>query len=114
MNSKNVVSQCLSISSMNIDAPKTGVITASILSVSSSEIVINGNKTLLFLSPGIAKVLRVISKFVNDIVVLTPAKITATINKSWLPTLVNLTSEENGVINAQPAVTDSRSEHFDA
>jgi hypothetical protein len=44
--------------------------------------VINGNKTLLFRSPGIAKVRLVINKFVKETVVLTPAKITATINKS--------------------------------
>jgi hypothetical protein len=45
-------------------------------------------------------------------VVLTPAKITATINKSWLPTLVNLVLQEKGVINAHPAVTAVLSEHF--
>jgi hypothetical protein len=55
---------------------------ANILKVNNIEIVIKGNKTLLFLKPGIANVLLVINKFVKDIVVLTPAKITATINKS--------------------------------
>jgi len=74
--------------------------------------VIKGNKTLLFLKPGIAKVLRVIKRFVKETVVLTPAKITATINKSWLPTLVYLVLQENGVINAQPAVTVVLSEHL--
>jgi len=72
----------------------------------------NGSKTLLFRRPGIAKVLRVINKFVNDTVLLIPANITATINKSWLPTLVNFVLQEKGVINAQPAVTDVLSEHL--
>jgi hypothetical protein len=77
-----VVCQCLSINNINIDAPKTGVIIANIRNVNKRDIVMNGNKTLLFLRPGIAKVLLVISKFVNDMVELTPASITATINKS--------------------------------
>jgi hypothetical protein len=55
---------------------------ANIRKVNKSAIVINGNKTLLFLRPGIAKVLLVINKLVKETVVLTPAKITATINKS--------------------------------
>jgi hypothetical protein len=67
---------------MNIEAPSTGVITANILKVNNKAIVINGNKTLLFRRPGIAKVLRVINKLVNDTVLLIPASITATINKS--------------------------------
>jgi hypothetical protein len=54
----------------------------------------------------------VINKLVKETVVLTPAKITATINKSWLPTLVNLVLQENGVIKAQPAVTAVLSEHL--
>jgi hypothetical protein len=74
--------------------------------------VINGNNILLFRRPGIDKVLLVINKFVNDIVELTPAKITATINKSWLPTLVYSVLQENGVINAHPAVTEVLSEHL--
>ena len=81
-NSKNVVCQCLSINNINMDAPKTGVIIANILNVSNNDIVINGKSTLLFRKPGIANVLLVINKFVNDIVELTPASITATINKS--------------------------------
>jgi hypothetical protein len=44
--------------------------------VKNNEIVINGNKILRFLKPGIDKVLLVINKFVNEIVVLIPAKIT--------------------------------------
>ncbi len=64
---------------MIIAAASTGVIRASILIVNNKLIVINGNKILLFLNPGILSVLRVISKFVNDIVVLIPAKITLTI-----------------------------------
>jgi hypothetical protein len=42
----------------------------------------NGNNTLLFLKPGIDNVRLVINKFVNEIVELIPASITATINKS--------------------------------
>jgi aromatic ring-opening dioxygenase LigB subunit len=61
---------------MIIAAPKTGVTKANIRIVKNNAIVINGNKTRLFLKPGILKVLLVISKFVNEIVVLTPAKIT--------------------------------------
>ena len=85
---------------------------ANILSVNNNEIVIKGNKTLLFLKPGIASVLLVIKRFVNDTVELTPAKITATISKSWLPILVNLVLHENGVIKAHPAVTEVLSEHL--
>jgi hypothetical protein len=65
-----------------MEAPKTGVTIANIRKVNKSDIVINGNKTLLFLKPGIAKVLLVINKLVNDIVELTPARITATIKRS--------------------------------
>jgi hypothetical protein len=85
---------------------------ANIRNVNNIAIVIKGRRTLLFLKPGIAKVLLVINKLVNEIVVLTPAKITATINKSWLPTLVYLVLQEKGVIKAQPAVTDVLSEHL--
>jgi hypothetical protein len=63
---------------MIIAAPKTGVTNANILIVKNKAIVINGNKTLLFLNPGILKVLLVINKFVNEIVVLTPANMTET------------------------------------
>jgi hypothetical protein len=55
---------------------------ANILNVNNKDIVMNGNKTLLLRNPGIANVLLVINKLVNETVVLTPAKITATINKS--------------------------------
>jgi len=44
--------------------------------VKNNDIVIKGNKTRLFLKPGILKVRLVINKFVKEIVVLTPAKIT--------------------------------------
>jgi len=67
---------------MNIDAPNTGVIIASIRKVNNKDIVINGSRTLLFLKPGIAKVLLVINKLVNETVELTPANITATIKRS--------------------------------
>jgi hypothetical protein len=36
----------------------------------------NGNKIRLLRNPGILRVLRVIKRFVKEIVVLTPAKIT--------------------------------------
>jgi len=65
-----------------MEAPKTGVMMANILNVSNNAIVMNGNRTLLFLKPGIASVLLVINKLVNDTVVLTPAKITAIIKRS--------------------------------
>jgi hypothetical protein len=65
-----------------MDAPRTGVIIANIRSVKSSDMVINGSNILLFRNPGIASVLRVINRLVNDIVELTPASITATISKS--------------------------------
>ncbi|MCB1712492.1 MAG: hypothetical protein KDH96_08475 [Candidatus Riesia sp.] len=45
-------------------------------------IVINGNKDLLLRKPDEIKVRLVISKFVKDIVVLTPAKITEIIKIS--------------------------------
>jgi hypothetical protein len=45
-------------------------------------IVTKGNSTRLFLKPGIAKVLLVINKFVNEIVVLIPANITEIIKTS--------------------------------
>jgi len=61
---------------MIIAAPKTGVTKANIRIVKNNAIVIKGNKTRLFLRPGILKVLLVINKFVNETVVLTPAKIT--------------------------------------
>jgi len=65
-----------------MEAPKTGVITANIRKVNNNDIVINGSKILLFLRPGIDKVRLVINKLVKDIVELTPAKMTAIINKS--------------------------------
>jgi hypothetical protein len=67
---------------MTIAAPKTGVTKASILIVKNNEIVTKGNKTLLFLKPGIAKVLRVINKLVKPTVELIPAKITLAIKTS--------------------------------
>jgi len=83
-----------------------------ILSVNNREIVTNGIKILLFLKPGIASVLLVINKFVKEIVVLIPAKITPTINKSCEPIPEYFTLQENGVMNVQPAVTSVRLEHF--
>jgi len=71
-----VVCQCLSNNNIIIAAANTGVTRANILIVKNKAIVINGNKTLLFLNPGILKVRLVINKLVNEIVVLTPANIT--------------------------------------
>jgi hypothetical protein len=62
-----------------IAAAKTGVINANILIVKNKAIDKNGSKILRYLKPGILKVLLVINKFVNEIVVLIPAKITAII-----------------------------------
>jgi len=67
---------------MNIEAPNTGVTTANILIVSNRLIVTKGNIVLRLVNPGIDKVLLVISRLVNDIVVLIPANMVATINKS--------------------------------
>lgn len=64
-----------------------------------------GIRAFLYLKPGILKVLLVISKFVNDIVVLTPANITLNIATSWAPYPVYLVLPENGVINVQPDIT---------
>jgi hypothetical protein len=80
--------------------------------VNNKAIVINGNKARLLFKPGIDNVLRVINKFVNEIVLLIPAKITDTINISWLPIFVYLVLDESGVTKAQPAVVNVRSEHF--
>jgi len=77
-----VVCQCLSKAIIITAAPKTGVIVANILNVKKIEIVTKGINTLLCLIPGIAKVLLVINKLVNDIVVLIPAKTTDKINIS--------------------------------
>jgi len=74
--------------------------------------VIKGNKILLFFKPGIDKVLLVINKFVNDIVVLTPAKITEVINKSCVPKPVYFKLHENGVMKVQPAAVKVLFEHF--
>jgi hypothetical protein len=97
---------------MIIAAAKTGVISASIRIAKSNEIVINGNKPLLFLSPGILNVLLVINKFVNDIVVLIPAKITDKIAISCDPIPVYFVLDEKGVTNAQPDKVSVRLEHF--
>jgi hypothetical protein len=110
--SKKVVLQCLSSIIIIIAAPNTGVIIANILSAKSVPIVENGSNTLLFLIPGIANVLLVTNKLVNETVVLTPAKMTLIINISCAPTPVYLVHDENGVINVHPAVTKALLEHF--
>jgi hypothetical protein len=60
-------------------AAKTGVIKANIRIVNNKLMVIKGNNIRRLRSPGMLSVRLVINKFVNDIVVLTPAKITLTI-----------------------------------
>jgi hypothetical protein len=112
MNSKNVVCQCRSHKSIIIAAAKTGVIRANIRIVSNKLIVMNGNNIRRLRKPGILSVLRVINKFVNDIVVLIPAKITLTIAISWLPMPVNFVLHENGATKVQPAIVRVRLEHF--
>jgi hypothetical protein len=89
-----------------------GVIIASIRIVNNKPIVIKGIKTLRFRNPGIAKTRRVISKLVNEIVVLTPAKTTELIKISCVPKPVYLMFEENGVIKVHPAAVNVRFEHF--
>lgn len=111
-NSKKVVCQCLSINSIIIDAPSTGVTSASIRNTKNIAIVTKGKSTLLLRKPGIAKVRLVMRRLVKDIVVLTPAAKTAIISESWLPIPVNLVLQEKGVINVQPAVVKVRLEHL--
>ncbi len=94
-------------------AAKTGVIITSILNANNKPIVMNGKRTLLCFNPGIDKVLLVINKFVNETVVLTPAKTTETNKISCDPIPVNFVFDENGVINVQPAVVIVLLEHFD-
>lgn len=99
-----MVFQCLSNNNIIIAAPRTGVINANILITKNNVIVKKGNRTRLFLRPGADKVLRVINKFVNDMVVLTPESITVIIAISCAPSPVNLVLDENGVIKVQPDI----------
>lgn len=85
-------------------APNTGVIKASIRITRNKVIVRNGIRTRLFLKPGADKVRLVINRFVNDIVVLTPDKITVIMAMSWAPNPVKRVLEENGVIKVQPDI----------
>ena len=93
-------------------AANTGVIKTSILIVKNKAIDMNGNNTLRYRKPGMLKVRRVINKFVNEIVVLTPANITPIIAISWLPTPVYFTLDENGVIKVHPLIVKVRLLHF--
>lgn len=70
------------MSNIIIAAPKTGVIKASILITKNKAILIKGIITLRLRIPGMDNVLLVISKFVNDIVVLKPETRTLTIATS--------------------------------
>lgn len=71
--SKNDVCQCLSKISINMADPKTGVITAKALNISSTVMVIKGIIIRLFRIPGIVRVRRVTNKLVMEMVVLIPA-----------------------------------------
>ena len=93
-------------------APRTGVIIANIRKANKVPIVENGNNTLRFRIPGIANVLLVTNRLVNDTVVLTPANITLIIKISCAPIPVYFVQEENGVMNVHPAVTRALFEHF--
>jgi len=86
--------------------------TANALNINNIEIDIKGKSIRLVRNPGIAKVLLVTSKFVTDIVVLIPANITPKINISWTPNPVNFKSDENGVMNVQPATVCVALEHL--
>ena len=66
----------------------------------------------LFRTPGETSVRLVINKFVKEIVVLKPAKITLKRSTSCAPTPVNFVCEESGVINVQPAVVSDLLEHL--
>jgi hypothetical protein len=57
------------------------------------------------------RVLLVISKLTKDIVVLTPANITANVAISCAPKPVYLILEENGVINVQPLIVSEELLH---
>ena len=85
-------------------APKTGVISASILITKNSVIERKGIRTRLFLKPGADNVRLVINKLVNDIVVLKPDNITLIIAISCAPRPVNLVLDEKGVIKVQPDI----------
>lgn len=93
------------MSSIIIAAPKTGVISASILITKNSDIDKKGILFFLFLKPGAARTLRVIKRLVNDMVVLRPAKRTLSAAASCAPMPVNLVCDENGVIKVHPDIT---------
>eukprot|EP01015_Nassula_variabilis_P002660 TRINITY_DN1154_c0_g1_i13.p1 TRINITY_DN1154_c0_g1~~TRINITY_DN1154_c0_g1_i13.p1 ORF type:complete len:278 (+),score=-17.42 TRINITY_DN1154_c0_g1_i13:2-835(+) len=95
---------CLSINNIIIAAAKTGVIKANIRIVKNKAMLMKGSRTLRQRRPGIAKVRLVIRRLVNDMVVVTPAKMTDTIAASILPQAVNLTALENGGIKVHPAI----------
>lgn len=97
---------------MRTAAPRIGVTIARRRSVRRSEIVMKGIRTLLFLSPGATKVLLVIKRLVKEIVVLIPARTTATKRTSCAPKPEYFILEEKGVMKVQPAVTAARLEHL--
>lgn len=93
-------------------APKIGVTIARSRSVRRREIVMKGISTLLFLRPGATSVLLVMRRFVKEMVVLIPARTTATNKTSWAPKPEYFMLEEKGVIKVQPAVTAALFEHL--
>lgn len=101
-----------SINNIIIAAANTGVINANILIAKNKAILINGSKTFLFRNPGMDKVRLVINKFVKEMVVVIPAKITEIIAASMLPTPENLIALENGGIKVQPAKVKVLLVHF--
>jgi hypothetical protein len=87
-------------------AANTGVMRANIRITKNNAIDKNGILFFLFLNPGAANTLRVINRFVNDIVVLVPANNTLSAAASWAPRPVKRVWDENGVINVHPDMTD--------
>jgi hypothetical protein len=100
------------MSNITIAAPSTGVINASIRITKNSDIDKNGIVFFLFLKPGAANTRRVIKRFVNDSVELSPANSTLSVAASCAPRPVNRVWEEKGVINVHPDITAVGLLHF--
>lgn len=64
----------------------------------------NGISTRRLRRPGADSVRRVIRRFVNEMVVLTPERITLIIAMSCAPSPVKRVLLENGVMNVHPAI----------
>jgi hypothetical protein len=80
--------------------------------VKNKLILTNGINTRLFRNPGIDNVRRVINKFVNDTVVLTPEIKALIIAKSCAPKPVYFDFDEKGVIKVQPDIVKIEFEHL--